>query len=689
MGCCTVTGITMSVFNHLWYRIRALCRCCWQSVTGQRPGSQNHEYDPGSFAAQIWVFLYIASFPLPMHGDDHSIPPGEAGAAVRLPADLRAHDLEGRQHVLFDARDLKGVVFVFLSVDTPSNNESLLRLNKLAATYGKQGIEFFGVVSQRSVSRQQAREHFTKLRLRFPVLLDSVQSLRKLTGATHTPQAFVFDRTGSRVYEGRLDDSSELPGKKSAAKKSYLADAFQAVLHGHRVAITKTEPSGQIMEELAEVDSIGVVEFTRDVAPILFSNCVSCHRDGEVAPFALMTYEQASKRAQLIADVVTSRMMPPWKPSPNYGHFAGERRLSEIQIEILQAWAKSETPEGDRADLPPLPKFPKGWQLGKPDMVIRMPRRFALPADGPDLYKHFVIPTGMNDDRLIKAIEVHPGNAKIVHHAHMFLDNSGQARLLDEADPTEGYTRFGGHGLTDAAYLGGWNPGATPHFFPVGTGRLMPRGGDVVFQIHYHPSGKPEFDQTEIGIYFAPPDAQQLIADVIVGNVDLMIPADAADVRFTGEYVTPVSLLLMEIRPHMHLLGKSYQVHALLPSGDEVPLLKIEDWDFNWQDSYVFEPIIRLPAGSKIQIQVAFDNSADNPFNPNVPPKTVYFGEESTDEMCNCNLRVTTDTYAEFQKVVTDNGAYWSREMQKYLSRNMTPDKKIREQKPGKPSRDK
>ena len=476
-----------------------------------------------------------------------------------------------------------------------------------------------------------------------------------------------------------IDDSSDRLGKKNSPKKNYLADALHAAAGGHRIAVPRTEAVGCLIEEPGAEGTGGEITFNRDIAPIIFSNCVTCHRDGEVAPFGLTSYKQVSKRARQIAEVVSQRVMPPWKPAADYGHFSGERRLSDAQVSLIHAWAEADAPEGESADLPALPKFPTGWQLGKPDMIVRMPKRFALHADGPDLYQHFVIPLGLNEDRVIRAIEVHPGNPKIVHHAHMFLDNTGQARLLDEADPSDGYTRFGGHGLSSPAYLGGWNPGATPHFFPRGTGRLMPKGGDVVFQIHYHPSGKPEFDQTEIGIYFAPPDALQLIADLVVGNVDLMIPAGTSEARFTAEYTTPASILLMEIRPHMHLLGKSYRVRGLLPTGEEVPLVKIEDWDFNWQDSYILDPIVRLPAGSKIQIEVVYDNSSQNPANPNSPPKTVYFGEESTDEMSNCAIRVTADTYAEFQQVVSDNGKYWSTQLQKYLDRNMTPDKKLRE----------
>ncbi|HEY0981314.1 hypothetical protein [Schlesneria sp.] len=635
------------------------------------------------FAGRATVFLLFAAIAASVPGGQtpSSATPSseEVKPTTTLPADLRAHDVEGHQHQLLGSAELKGIGLVFLTHDTASNHELLQRLNKLATVYRKQNVTLYGVYLAPNATRKHARDEFLKFRPKFPVLFDARQSLRKLTGATHSQQAFVYDRGGKLIYRGRLDDAATTTGKKSSSKKNYLVDALQAVAHGKRLAVTQTDPAGEPLAPLTEDESSSTILFTRDVAPILFSNCVNCHREGEVAPFPLLTYDQVRTRAQLIVEVVNTRLMPPWKPAPNYGHFAGERRLSQEQLETLQAWYHAETPEGDDDDLPPVPTFPKGWQLGKPDMVIRMPRRFALPADGPDLYKHFVIPTGLHQDRLIRAIEVHPGNPRIVHHAHMFLDNSGQARSLDEADPTEGYTRFGGHGLPEAAYLGGWNPGATPHFFPKGMGRLMPKGGDVVFQIHYHPSGKPEFDQTEIGIYFAPSDARQMITDLIVGNVDLVIPADEPDVRFKGEYVTPVSLLVLEVRPHMHLLGKSYLVRAILPSGAEVPLLKIEEWDFNWQDSYVVDPVVHLPAGSRIQIEVAFDNSSGNPANPNIPPQTVYFGEESTDEMCNCNLRVTADTYAEFQKIVTDNGAYWSREMQKYLSRNRTPDRKIRE----------
>jgi hypothetical protein len=207
----------------------------------------------------------------------------------------------------------------------------------------------------------------------------------------------------------------------------------------------------------------------------------------------------------------------------------------------------------------------------------------------------------------------------------------------------------------------------------------LPKGGDVVFQIHYHPSGKPEFDRTEIGIYFARADTTQLITDVIVGNCDLVIPAGDDNARFTAEYTTPADLLLMEVRPHMHLLGKSYQVRGLLPSGQEVPVIKIENWDFNWQDSYVIDPLIRLPAGSKIEIEVVYDNSSKNSANPNSPPKTVHFGEESTDEMSNCAIRVTADSQADLQQVSADNARYWSAQMQNYLASNMTPDKKLRD----------
>ncbi|MEI8022305.1 MAG: redoxin domain-containing protein, partial [Schlesneria sp.] len=315
---------------------------------------------------------------------------------ITLPKPLRIIDLSGRQHVVLDAPETRGVALVFLSTECPMCNESIPRLNKLATQYQKQGVELFGVISDRTVSRQEALEHHTKFRLKFPIILDAGNSLRELTGATHTPEAFVFDRDGKQIYRGLIDDSSERPGKKNTAKRNYLADAMHSTAGGHRLPIACTQAVGCLLEEPGSGESVGEVTFNRDIAPIIFSNCTACHRDGEVAPFALTNYEQVSKRSKQIAEVVSSRLMPPWKPSPDYGHFASERRLSETQISLLKLWSEIGAPEGDRADLPPLPRFPSGWQLGKPDMIVRMPRKFALYADGVDLYKHFVIPLGLS-----------------------------------------------------------------------------------------------------------------------------------------------------------------------------------------------------------------------------------------------------------------------------------------------------
>lgn len=594
------------------------------------------------------------------------------------PPDFKVYDLDGRQRTLGSTPGCRGLALVFLATECPISNEYIPRLNKLAEAYSKKGIEFFGVISDRSVTRVQVRKHSAEFHVKFPVLLDTTGELLGTVGATHTPQAFVFDGTGQEIYRGRIDDGYVRVGKKTTPRKNFLANALHAAANGHPLTTAQTDPVGCLIEKPGAAGTDGEITFSRDVAPIVFSNCVGCHREGEVAPFALASFENVSKRARQIAEVIEAKIMPPWKPVSGYGHFAGERRLTASQIATLRKWADAGAPEGTRDDLPPLPRFPPGWRLGRPDLIVRMPRPFLLHADGPDITQHFVIPLGLQQDQLISAIEVHPGNPKIVHHAHMFLDLSGKGRLLDAADPGEGYTRFGGTGLSNASYLGGWNPGATPHFFPPGTGRMMPKAGDVVFQIHYHPSGKPEFDQTEIGIYFAPPGARQVVTDMVVGNTDLIIPAGKPDAQFTAEYVLPSTLTLLEIRPHMHLLGKSYEVRGVLPNGGIVPLIKIDDWDFGWQDSYVFDPFIRLPAGTRVQILVTYDNSEKNPDNPNSPPKTVYFGEESTDEMSNCAIRVTADSVGELKLLMTDNGQYWQRQLDRYLSRGMTPDRKPR-----------
>lgn len=397
-----------------------------------------------------------------------------------------------------------------------------------------------------------------------------------------------------------------------------------------------------------EAESPANVTFTRDVAPILFASCTECHRPGEVAPFSLVTYEDAAKRADFIADIVESKRMPPYLARADFGHFEGERRLTAEQITTLRAWADAGAPLGDPKEMPPVPEFPSGWRLGTPDLVVSMAEPFIVPAEGPDLNHFFVIPIEIPEDKYVIGVEFQAGNAKVCHHAIMYLDRSGNARARDAATPEPGYSGFIPTGLSGGA-LGFWAPGYTPIFYPAGVGHRLEPKTDMALQIHYHPSGKEESDQSKVGIYFADEPPARRMGGLTMINFDVDIPAGEVRHKMTDTFTTPVDLEIVDVVPHMHYIGKEMKLTATLPDGTVKPLIWV-DWDFNWQDLYRYREVVKLPAGTRIDLEAYFDNSADNPYNPNSPPENIGFGEETTDEMCICAFRLIANESEEEQK---------------------------------------
>jgi hypothetical protein len=383
--------------------------------------------------------------------------------------------------------------------------------------------------------------------------------------------------------------------------------------------------------------------FSKDVAPILFDNCVSCHRANEVAPFRLTSYEDARKRAKTIAKVTGDRFMPPWKAEPGHGDFLNVRRLSDEQIKTLKAWAEAGAPEGDAGKTPALPKFYDGWQLGEPDLVVTMPETYTLRAEGPDVYRVFVLPLNLTEDKFVSAIEFRPGNRKVVHHALFFLDNTGAARKLDAADPGPGYSIMGGVGFAPAGGLGGWAPGYQPTFLPDGIARKIRANCDLVLQLHMHPSGRPEKERATLGLHFSKKKPEKIIATIpsMIRAIN-MAPGDA-DYKLHRETVSPLPGELIGITPHAHLLCKEIKADATLPDGKQIPLIWIKDWDFNWQGEYRYTKPIHIPAGTKFTMDFRYDNSANNPAQPSTPPKRVRWGEQTTDEMAIIFYQVLVD----------------------------------------------
>jgi hypothetical protein len=372
--------------------------------------------------------------------------------------------------------------------------------------------------------------------------------------------------------------------------------------------------------------------FNRDIASIIYQNCSNCHRPGEVAPFPLLTYEDVAKRAKQIAAITKARYMPPWKATEAYGHFLDERRLTDGQIAAIGEWAGHGAPEGDPSQKPAPPKFAEGWLAGEPDKVVRMPQPFTLPADGADEFRCFVIPLGAESEEYVQTVEFRPGNRRIVHHALFFLDNSGAARQK-EITPGQGYSCVGGPGLPISGGLGGWAPGAPPSTLPPGVAHPIEKGADLIMQIHYHLDGKPEQDQSSLGLTFAKVPPSKGLVSLIIGNRRIDIPAGDDHYVVRASSVVPMDAEAIAITPHAHYLCKDMKVDAHLPDGGVQPMIWIKDWDFNWQGAYRYASPLKLPKGTRIEMQYTYDNSGANPHNPSNPPREVMFGEQTTNEM--------------------------------------------------------
>lgn len=409
-----------------------------------------------------------------------------------------------------------------------------------------------------------------------------------------------------------------------------------------------------LVAPLARVEAPATPTFNKDVAPILFKHCATCHRPGEIAPFSLLEYKDAAKRAAFLAKVTGENRMPPWSPEPGFGHFKDERRLTDSEKSTLQAWAKAGAPEGDPGQLPPKPAFESGWVLGKPDLVVELPKEFTVPASGPDVYQCFVIPLPVTRDEAVVAVDFQPGNAKVVHHAILYLDSDGQGRA--KADPvTRSFPSFGGPGIRPTGNIGAWAPGIRPIQLPEGTGRYLKKGSDLVLQIHYHPSGKEEKDKSRVGIYFSKTPIRHYVGAVGIRTRQWALRIPPGESKFTlvdQSEPLPVAAKAIGILPHMHYLGKEMKVDAKLPDGSEIPLIWIKDWDFNWQGIYGYREPVDLPKGTVIRMRAVFDNSPANPRNPSSPPIRVTWGEQTQDEMCICGVQVVTENKKDLKQVM-------------------------------------
>jgi hypothetical protein len=374
--------------------------------------------------------------------------------------------------------------------------------------------------------------------------------------------------------------------------------------------------------------------FNRDVAPIIFENCVGCHHPGGNTPFSLVSYADVRKRSKLIRKVTAERFMPPWMPEQGHGDFVGVRRLNTQQVTTITAWVNSGSPEGKASDLVVLPKWTGDWQLGAPDIVVTMAEPFKLPAEGPDVYRNFVIQSAITNDVFLRALEFRPGSG-VVHHAFVFFDSTGSARRLDSHEAEYGYPGMDpgeGARAADAVFCS-WQPGKRASEAPQGFSTRLAKGTDLILQMHMRCSGKPELVKPQVALYFTKDPPTRFSQLMFLRSVRIDIPAGSTEYAVESSYKLPVDVEVLSVLPHMHYLGKEAHAWAELPDGTRREMLLIKRWNFDWQGDYRYTSPIALPKGTTLRMRYTYDNSAGNPRNPNHPPRGVTYGLLSSDEM--------------------------------------------------------
>jgi peroxiredoxin/mono/diheme cytochrome c family protein len=563
--------------------------------------------------------------------------------------------LDGTATKFDSLRGKAATAVVFASFDCPVSASYFSYLNDLAKTHAEKGVAVV-LVCPSDEARETVAKAAAPFKLTIPVLLDPKKEFAAGLKASITPEAFVLDAEGVVRYRGRIDDGYSARLKRNPTVTSFeVRDAVNSLLAGKPVAVAETKAIGCPIDiGTPAAPKAGAVTFYKDIAPILNSNCVVCHRAGELAPFALTSFAQARRWATDIKEFTGNKQMPPW-PAGGGVAMRGELKLSAKDIATLAAWSDADAPEGDPKDAPKAPEFKDdGWRLGKPDLILTPGDDFRLAASGNDLFRVMVVPTKLTENKWVVGYDVKPGDPRVVHHTLNYFDTTGQGRDLEKkqiekdkglrlADAGPGYTVGMGVGFLpppkagdtpNFGGIGGWAPGQAPQFLPAGAGWL-PKDSDFLIQMHYHRNGQFASDRTQVGLYFAKGPIDQPWQSPIIAGLKQWekIPAGKADFQTGGAIYLHDDALLHAVLPHMHLLGKSVAVTMTPPGGKPTVLIDIPAWDYRWQETYWFKEPIVAKAGTKLEVRAVFDNSEANPNNPTKPPRDVGYGEQTTDEM--------------------------------------------------------
>jgi hypothetical protein len=514
------------------------------------------------------------------------------------------------------AADGRPVVLIFLDTGCPLANRYAPALNRFADRAAVLGV---------MANAEDVPAFVHKHDLKYPVVADPTATLADRVGATRTPAVILLDADRRIRYRGRVDDRYSVGGKdRGSATRDDLADAISDLLAGRPVAIPVTPVAGCPIERPTVRRGPGTVTYAKDVAAVLDRRCVGCHTAGGIGPFLLSTFAAAKAKAAAAAEAVADGRMPPWHAAPEHGVFRNDPRLSADEKRTIAAWVAAGCPEGDPKDRPMPPvQTPGGWQIGPPDAVFRIPEPFRVPATGVIEYQHYFVETSFPTDVWVRAAEIRPGNARVVHHCNVFL------HAPESTDPTDKFLTGPFRTNNVAVYT----PGTGPTRFVEGAAMRIPAGWRLHFNIHYQAVGTVQEDRTEIGLVLIPAEeVHREVGTILLEDPALCIPPNTAAHRVERTWTADRDTLLYAMSPHMHLRGKSFRYRAEYPDGSSETLLDVPAYDFHWQHRYELSQPKRLPAGTVVRCTAVYDNSTGNPSNPD-PTVTVRTGEQSWDEM--------------------------------------------------------
>jgi peroxiredoxin len=539
----------------------------------------------------------------------------------QLIEDLTFTDVEGKTGKLSDYKG-KTLVILVTNKGCPICKKFAPVINEIVEDYAEKEVAFLLLNPMENESVEDCKEAVRRYGFKARYLSDPKAAIARALKVNSTGDAFVLDGARTLRYRGAVSDQFGFGYNLDAPRETYLRDAIDSVLAGEDVFEPATWAPGCLLEFEA-TEPRGDITWHNRISRIIADNCQECHRAGENGPFELMTYADVKGNSSMVKRQVRQKLMPPWFANPEHGEFSNDRSLSDEDRNALISWIDNGCPEGDAGDAP-LPKnFHEGWKIGKPETIYEIPQTERIPAKGTVKYQYQTVKVDFKEDRWVQAMEVRPTAPQVVHHVLIFLRYPRNHPRADEQPHDNG-------GLN--GYFMGMVPGQGHIVLPEGMGKFIPGGSEMTFQIHYTPNGEEVEDKTRLGIIWCKERPETEVTTTGISNVFFRIPPGADNHKVEALHVLKQNMRLLSLMPHMHVRGKAYRYVAKLPDGEEITLLDIPRYDFNWQLLYILREPVDLPKGTKIYATGWFDNSDKNPANPD-PKKAVTFGEQTWEEM--------------------------------------------------------